>query len=84
MKARDFFKTSPMFDSVEIVRARPTVTIDLDEGRYADLACRACWGSSAVYDIADHQPAYAYIATLRCKECGAQLVEFNAFTMEAV
>lgn len=51
-------------------------TVDLDEGRYADLCCMACGVDvGGVLTIA--RPFRWYVYALECQECGEQLVEFE-------
>lgn len=67
-------------DSVNILHA------DIDEGRYVrDYACVECHGvgdhaDEAILGIA--APFEFYVAALDCRECGRQLIEFDAFTLE--
>jgi hypothetical protein len=59
------------------------ITVDLDEGRFAEFACVACHAELAKLTVAT--PARLYVVSLDCVECSEQLVEFDQFrgiTME--
>ncbi len=53
------------------------VTVDLDEGRFANFACIKCRTEVSRLGIA--RPARLYIASLDCVDCGEQLAEFDQF-----
>lgn len=63
-----------------------TLHADVDEGRFVrDYACCECRGEGeradeAVLSIA--HPFEFYVAALDCRECGKQLVAFDAFSLE--
>lgn len=61
---------------------KPNVIVDIDEGRYVrEVSCIACRETGAV--LAPALPARMYIVALECRDCNAQLVEFDQFSERA-
>lgn len=56
-----------------------TMTVDLNEGRIAELGCLYC-NDTVEVALSPAYPPRAYVLSLNCQQCGRQLCEYDNFS----